>query len=125
MRQTSQVISPIDGRVVTTIEQATPGQIARCLDQARAALPGWAATPVPERVAIVQAFSEAMAARESELAELITLQMGRDLTLSQAIGLDQLVGARLRGIMGPTSHVEAYLDSQKGGPNLDYERPDV
>jgi enoyl-CoA hydratase/carnithine racemase len=55
----------------------------------------------------------------------ITLQMGRDLTLSQAIGLDQLVGARLRGIMDPTSHVEAYLDSQKGGPNLDYERPDV
>lgn len=55
----------------------------------------------------------------------IAVQMGRDLSLSQAIQLDQLVGARLRQSMDPTADVEAYLQSQKGGPNLDYKRPDV
>ena len=55
----------------------------------------------------------------------ITVQMGRDLTLSQAIALDQLVGARLRGAMDPTGDIESYLKSQKGGPNLTYKRPDV
>ncbi|TDI64117.1 MAG: enoyl-CoA hydratase/isomerase family protein [Alphaproteobacteria bacterium] len=55
----------------------------------------------------------------------ITVQMGRDLSLSQAIQLDQLVGQRLRRAVDPTADVESYLESQKGGPNLDYKRPDV
>jgi enoyl-CoA hydratase/carnithine racemase len=55
----------------------------------------------------------------------ITVQMGRDLSLSQAIQLDQLVGQRMRRAMDPLGDVESYLQSQKGGPNLDYKRPDV
>jgi enoyl-CoA hydratase/carnithine racemase len=55
----------------------------------------------------------------------IAVQMGRDLSLSQAIELDQLVGQRLRRAMDPLDDVEAYLKSQKGGPNLSYKRPDV
>lgn len=55
----------------------------------------------------------------------IAVQMGRDLTVSQAIQLDQLVGSRMRHAMNPLDNVESYLDSQKGGPNLNYKRPDV
>jgi enoyl-CoA hydratase/carnithine racemase len=55
----------------------------------------------------------------------ITVQMGRDLSLSQAIQLDQLVGQRLRRAVDPTGDVEGYLKSQKGGPNPGYKRPDV
>lgn len=55
----------------------------------------------------------------------ITVQMGRDLGVSQAIQLDQLVAQRMRRTMDPTADVESYLESQKGGPNLTYKRPDV
>jgi enoyl-CoA hydratase/carnithine racemase len=55
----------------------------------------------------------------------IAVQIGRDLSLSQAIQLDQLVGARLRSSMDPTGDIESYLESQKGGPNPGYKRPDV
>lgn len=55
----------------------------------------------------------------------IAVQMGRDLTMSQAIQLDQLVGSRLRHEMNPLDNVEDYLKSQKGGPNVTYKRPDV
>ncbi len=55
----------------------------------------------------------------------ITVQMGRDLSIAQAIQLDQLVGQRLRRAMDPLGDVESYLKSQKGGPNLVYKRPDV
>ena len=55
----------------------------------------------------------------------ITVQMGRDLSLSQAIQLDQLVSARMRRVMDPTADVSSYLQSQKGGPNLEYKRPDI
>jgi enoyl-CoA hydratase/carnithine racemase len=55
----------------------------------------------------------------------ITVQMGRDLSLSQAIQLDQLVGQRLRRVMDPFGDVDSYLKSQKGGTNLDFKREDV
>jgi enoyl-CoA hydratase/carnithine racemase len=55
----------------------------------------------------------------------ITVQMGRDLSLSQAVQLDQLVGQRMRRAVDPLDDVESYLESQKGGPNLSYRRRDV
>ena len=55
----------------------------------------------------------------------ITVQLGRDLGIGQAIQVDQLVGSRLRHAMDPLDNVESYLKSQKGGPNTGYKRPDV
>ena len=51
--------------------------------------------------------------------------MSRDLSLSQAIALDQLVGQRLRRAMDPLDDVDSYLKPQNGGPNLSYKRPDA
>jgi enoyl-CoA hydratase/carnithine racemase len=55
----------------------------------------------------------------------IAVQIGRDLTLSQSIQLDQLVAARQSLAIDPTGDLNSYLKSQKGGPNVDYKRPDV
>ena len=77
MKRTFDVISPVDGRVVTTIEEANPSQIARCIDAACGAKAAWAATPLVERVAMMRAFVDAMLSRQDEIAESITLQMGR------------------------------------------------
>jgi enoyl-CoA hydratase/carnithine racemase len=83
--------------------------------------------PAKELEATTLDIAQGIAARH--LAPLehskITVQMGRDLSLSQAIALDQLVGQRLRRAVDPTGDVEGYLKSQKGGPNLTYKRPDV
>ena len=54
----------------------------------------------------------------------IAVQLGRDLPLPAAIEVDRLVTARLRGAMDPTGTVSDYLQSQKGGPNTGYRRPD-
>jgi len=85
------------------------------------------ALPAAELEATVTSIAREIASRH--LAPLehakITVQMGRDLSLSQAIQLDQLVSARMRRVLDPTGHVDSYLRSQKGGPNLEYKRPDV
>jgi enoyl-CoA hydratase/carnithine racemase len=85
------------------------------------------ALPTAELESTVTGIAREIASRH--LAPLehskITVQMGRDLSVSQAILLDQLVAARMRRYVDPTGHVENYLKSQKGGPNLDYKRPDV
>jgi enoyl-CoA hydratase/carnithine racemase len=85
------------------------------------------AVPAAELEPTVMSIAREIASRH--LAPLehakITVQMGRDLSLSQAIQLDQLVAARMRRVVDPTAHVDSYLQSQKGGPNLEYKRPDV
>ncbi len=55
----------------------------------------------------------------------IAVQMGRELSLTDAMKLDHLVGARLSKAVDATADVESYLKSQKGGPNLEYKRPDA
>jgi enoyl-CoA hydratase/carnithine racemase len=55
----------------------------------------------------------------------IAVQLGRDLSLNEAIRIDWLVGARQRLGIDPTEHVEEYLRSQKGGANTRYQRPDA
>jgi hypothetical protein len=51
--------------------------------------------------------------------------MGRDLSLPEAMRLDQLVGARQRLMVDPLGKVEEYLQSQKGGPKTTYRRSDL
>jgi enoyl-CoA hydratase/carnithine racemase len=55
----------------------------------------------------------------------IAVQLGRDLSLQQAMQVDQLVGARQRLAVDPLAHVEDYLHSQKGRANVEYRRPDA
>lgn len=55
----------------------------------------------------------------------IAVQLGRDIPLPQAIEVDRLVTARMRTAVDPLGDVGDYLQSQKGGTNVDYKRPDV
>jgi enoyl-CoA hydratase/carnithine racemase len=54
----------------------------------------------------------------------IAVQMGAKMGVSDAIRLDQLVGAWQQLSVDPVAHVDDYLDSQSGGPNPGYRRPD-
>lgn len=55
----------------------------------------------------------------------IAVQIGRDLSLPQAMSLDQLVGARQQLMVDPLAHVDDYLASQVGGTKVGYRRSDV
>ncbi len=103
--------------------------VGRNISGAEAERLGIVSHVVPAAELEATAIETARAIASRHLAPLehakITVQMGRDLSLSQAIALDQLVGQRLRRAVDPTGDVENYLKSQKGGPNLNYKRPDV
>jgi enoyl-CoA hydratase/carnithine racemase len=85
------------------------------------------ALPAAELESTVSAIAREIASRHLATLEhaKIAMQMDRDLSLSQAIQLDMLVGARMKDAMDPTGDVDSYLQSQKGGPNTGYKRPDV
>ncbi|MEQ9093183.1 MAG: aldehyde dehydrogenase family protein, partial [Miltoncostaeaceae bacterium] len=43
------VVSPLDGATIAEVAAAGPGHVDAAVEAARAALPGWAATPPLER----------------------------------------------------------------------------
>jgi enoyl-CoA hydratase/carnithine racemase len=85
------------------------------------------AMPAAELEAKTVAIARELSLRHLAVLEhaKIAVQMGRDLTLTDAMKLDHLVGQRLAKAVDATGDVDSYLKSQKGGPNLAYKRPDA
>lgn len=75
-------VSPIDGRVVCERPLAGEDEIARTLEEARAAQQDWARRPLAERAALCSRFVDAFVGDREAIAREITLQMGRPLAHS-------------------------------------------
>ena len=82
MKREFKVISPVDGRIVTTIPEASPSEIARTLDASQKAQAAWRHTTLQERMDIVERFVLHMEANAESISELLTLQMGRPISQS-------------------------------------------
>ena len=76
---------------------------------AKAALPGWMATPVADRIAAVERLRDAYIARGEEMAQAISLEMGAPIDMSKT----SQVGAG-------TWHMEGFL---KAARDFDWIRP--
>jgi acyl-CoA reductase-like NAD-dependent aldehyde dehydrogenase len=82
MTGTLTTVSPIDGSVVVERAYAGSLEIQRDLRRAEKAAPGWRATPVEERAALLLRALDLMVARKADLALEITRQMGRPIAHS-------------------------------------------
>ena len=78
-------IAVIDATTEATlghVPEGTAEDVNRAVAAARAALPGWAATPVENRAKALERLSEALQARMAELATLVTREVGTPVNLS-------------------------------------------
>ena len=80
---TFAVHDPATGARIAAVADAGPADGLAALDAAVAAAPGWAATPARERADLLRAWFDALVAQADELAELITLEMGKPLAESR------------------------------------------
>ena len=69
-------INPCTGDVIW---QGAAGDVAAAVTRARAALPGWALTPLADRIAIVRAFKAVVLDRADAFARLIATETGKPL----------------------------------------------
>src|SRR3954469_14169611 len=65
------------GRVVSRAHAATPETVAAAVRAARAAQPGWAATPLAERTAALRRIGALIAERRTELAGVVSAETGK------------------------------------------------
>ncbi|MEU0458645.1 aldehyde dehydrogenase family protein [Streptomyces sp. NPDC006129] len=80
-----EVVNPVDEQVIGTVPAGTAEDVDAAVRAARAALPGWAATPPAERAARLAALRDVLVARADEIAETVTAELGSPLKFSQAV----------------------------------------
>ena len=78
------VENPATGEVLARVPLSTAAQTDRAIAAARAAFPGWSATPVARRCELLFKLAEAIRRDSEDLTRLITLENGKSLSDSRA-----------------------------------------
>ncbi|WP_069884406.1 aldehyde dehydrogenase family protein [Streptomyces luteocolor] len=82
---TITVLNPVDEQPVGQVPAGTAEDVDAAVRAARAALPGWAATPPAERAVLIGALRDRLVARKDEIAETVTAELGAPLAFSEAV----------------------------------------
>ena len=72
-----KVITPIDGSVISTVQQVTEDEYDRIVDRAHSAFLEWRKVPAPKRGEIIRLLGNRLREYKSELGALVTLEMGK------------------------------------------------
>ncbi|WP_170341089.1 aldehyde dehydrogenase family protein [Ruegeria arenilitoris] len=104
-----QVIDPSTEESCTVISLGGQADTDAAVAAAKAALPGWMATPVEERIALVEKLIEIYPTRAEDLAQAMSMEMGAPIDMSRT----QQVGA---GIW----HLKNFIRAAK---SFQFERP--
>jgi aldehyde dehydrogenase (NAD+) len=103
------VIDPSTEEVTETIALGAQADTDAAVAAAKAAFPAWAATPVADRIKLIERLREVYLARAPEMAEAIRREMGSP----QEFARNNQVGAG-------TWHLDGYLEAM---PDLPFESP--
>ncbi|MGW0827779.1 aldehyde dehydrogenase family protein [Streptomyces sp. NPDC002845] len=82
---TIEVVNPADEQPIGRVPAGTAEDVDAAVRAARAALPGWAATPPAERGARIGALRDVLVARKDEIAGTVTAELGSPLPFSQTV----------------------------------------
>ncbi|MFC8877006.1 aldehyde dehydrogenase family protein, partial [Streptomyces ardesiacus] len=82
---TIDVVNPADEQVIGRVPAGSALDVDAAVRAARAALPGWAATPPAERATRLAALRDVLVARKDEIAGTVTAELGSPLKFSQAV----------------------------------------
>ena len=79
-----EIPNPATGETIALLPHSSAEEVGRAVASAKEALPGWAATPVPDRAQILFRFKRLLEEHIDELSALITQENGK--TLPEARG---------------------------------------
>ncbi|MCJ1679683.1 aldehyde dehydrogenase family protein [Streptomyces sp. APSN-46.1] len=91
-RERIEVVNPADEKIIGGVPAGTAEDVDEAVRAARAAFPGWAATPPAERGALIGALRDVLIARKREIAETITAELGCPLGFSEMIHAGAPIG---------------------------------
>jgi aldehyde dehydrogenase (NAD+) len=104
-------VSPIDGRTLGNIRRATVADYEQVVGRATEAFTAWRNVPAPKRGEIVRQIGEALRLRKKDLAEMITLEVGKipaeaEGEVQEMIDMADFAVGQSRMLYGLTTHSE-------------------
>ncbi|MGH2565425.1 MAG: aldehyde dehydrogenase family protein, partial [Ginsengibacter sp.] len=78
-----QVISPIDGNLLSEVPMSSAAEMNKAVNAAKAAFPGWSRTPIKERVQVFFRYKYLLEKNMEELAKLVSEENGK--TMGEAV----------------------------------------
>ncbi len=78
-----KAVNPATGEIAATLPCDDAKSVKARYMQARAAQPGWAATPLKKRLAAIAAFRERLVAETEKLAAILTTEVGKPIAQSR------------------------------------------
>ncbi|CAL9381851.1 3-succinoylsemialdehyde-pyridine dehydrogenase [Streptomyces sp. enrichment culture] len=118
-RDVIEVVNPADEQVIAQVPAGDAVDVDTAVRAARAALPGWAATPPAERAARLAALRDVLVARAGEIAETVTAELGSPLKFSQTVH----VGAPIAVAGSYAELTAAYAFEERIGNSTVYQEP--
>ncbi len=118
-----QVVNPATGAIEREFPTATDAEIETALARSASAFPSWSQTPVAERAAIMHRVADLYAQRVTELAAIITREMGK--TTAEATGEVEFVVDiyRYYADQAPTLLADEPIPASSGGNALVRKSP--
>ncbi|MEX0680016.1 MAG: aldehyde dehydrogenase family protein [Balneolales bacterium] len=80
------VISPLDGNLISTVALSTESDLENAVQAAGNAFPGWSGRTAKERVQVLYKYRELLEKHRDELVELCHIENGKTLGESKAEG---------------------------------------
>ena len=80
-----RVVNPTTEQELAAVPAGTAADVDRAVAAARAAFPGWSATPPAERAALLGRLADGLAARGEAIAELIATEVGSPLKFARSV----------------------------------------
>ena len=98
----ADILNPATEDVIANVPVGTKDDVDKAVAAAKAAFPAWNATPIDERIALMEKFDEAINARKEEIADTIVAELGaaKKFALKGQVGL-------------PLSEIRATIDAVK------------
>jgi len=115
-----KIVNPATGQLLQELSEDDAAAVAAKIARARAAQPGWAATPLDTRLAAITRFRDAVVSSKEELALLLTREMGKP--IAQARNELAALPARIDFFLRKTPEVLAdesvLVEGEPGAPAL-------
>lgn len=102
---TIEVLEAATGKLLATVPAGTEGDVDDAVAAARAAFAEWSVSPVAERVTVLRRIADGLVARETELAEMMTREVGTPIARSRTVqvGLGVTIFRSMADILEGTS----------------------
>ena len=117
--ETLDVIDSTTEEVFASIPAGTPSDIDRAVEAASRAFPAWAATPAKDRGAYLQKIADGLQARASEIADVISHEVGMPRSFTETFQ----VGLPIGELIDNAARAAAYVWQEEIGNSLVIKEP--